>query len=255
MTKEHYLYRHIRPDLNIPFYIGIGTKQKASSFKSEYERAFVFYKRSEQWGEIFSKNNQNISVEILFESPDFNEILEKEKEFIAMYGQIKTGGCLVNLTAGGQGTKKYVLTPEHKEKIRNGMLALKLKRSEETRRKISEGNRGKKRTSEVIKANRERSIGKRLSEETKRKIGNTHRGMKRPEETGNRISEANKGKSKQRQSPEMIKKRAAKMVGHYVSKETRNKISAALTGKPLSEAHKQKLKNAWKKRKGVPNDH
>jgi hypothetical protein len=252
--KEYYIYRHIRPDLDVPFYIGIGTKQPASSFKAQYERAFVFYKRSSAWGEVFNKNNHNISVEIVFESTSFDQILDKEKEFIALYGQIKLGGNLVNLTAGGQGTKSYTLTPEHKEKIRKGILALKLKRSEETRRKISEANKGKKRTQEVIEANRRRGKKRTHSEETKRKIGNAHLGMKRPEETGRRISAANKGRSKARQSQEVINKRAAKMVGRQLSPETRRRISDSLTGKPLSDAHKQKLRNAWIRRKEVRND-
>ena len=37
---KYYLYRHIRLDTKVPFYIGIGTKIKGGTFKRIYKRAF-----------------------------------------------------------------------------------------------------------------------------------------------------------------------------------------------------------------------
>ena len=37
--------------------------------------------------------------------------------------------------------------------------------------------------------------------------------------------------------------------GHTVSEETRAKISATLKGRPKSEEHKKKIKEAWRKKK------
>src|SRR5687768_758929 len=126
--SKYYLYRHIRPDLNIPFYIGIGTRNEKLTHKGEYERAYVFYCRSVLWTRIYNKNDKNISVDILFESDSFKEIVRKEMEFIKLYGRINLGtGHLVNLTDGGEGNVNCVVTQSHREKISKGLLALNLK--------------------------------------------------------------------------------------------------------------------------------
>lgn len=51
---QFYLYRHVRPDLNLPFYIGIGKKYKVPYTpcmeKSEFRRAFDCQaRRSDMW--------------------------------------------------------------------------------------------------------------------------------------------------------------------------------------------------------------
>ena len=43
---KYYLYRHIRLDTKVPFYIGIGTKIKGGTFKRIYKRAFETNRRS-----------------------------------------------------------------------------------------------------------------------------------------------------------------------------------------------------------------
>jgi len=55
---KHYLYRHIRLDKNIPFYIGIGTVEKkrlGSNTESVYfSRAYNMTKRSSIWKKILN---------------------------------------------------------------------------------------------------------------------------------------------------------------------------------------------------------
>lgn len=94
------------------------------------------------------------------------------------------------------------------------------KRSEETKRKISEAHKGKKmseehrrKLSEVRKGKPTGSKGKhwKLSEETKRKISEANKGKKRSEEWKRKQTEAKKGKPK--------------------SEETKKKLSEANKGK------------------------
>lgn len=135
MLNKHYIYRHIRNDINKPFYIGIGTKPKVfNGYKTEYRRAFDFCKskRGNFWLNVYNKVNKNITVEILYESNDYDEIKRKETEFIELYGRCdnKTG-LLVNLTDGGEGVKGKIV-------------------SEETRQLLSKINTGRHQTQETI---------------------------------------------------------------------------------------------------------
>lgn len=102
-SGKYYLYRHVRPDKNEVFYVGIGAKAKHFSKDTEYFRAYSDYGRNHIWKGIV-KRNSNYEVEILFESDDRNFIKEREIEFISLYGRIdlKTGS-LANLHKGGIG--------------------------------------------------------------------------------------------------------------------------------------------------------
>ena len=89
-----YLYRHIRKDKNEVFYVGIGAK-------NNYERAFS-KNRNHFWKKI--TNITEYEVEIMIEDDNLEFIIEKEKEFISIYGRkdLKKG-TLCNLTDGGEG--------------------------------------------------------------------------------------------------------------------------------------------------------
>ena len=99
-----YLYRHIRLDKNVPFYVGIGRKDISNfkSQKSEYKRAFSNNQRNFLWKRIV--NRTAFQVEIIYECDSELEIKEKEKEFIEIYGRkdLKSG-TLCNLTDGADG--------------------------------------------------------------------------------------------------------------------------------------------------------
>jgi hypothetical protein len=113
----HYLYRHIRLDINKPFYIGIGTKPRSFIYHStEYYRAYNKSSRGNIWKNITNKTNYE--VEILLESDDYEFIKQKEIEFVKLYGRINTNtGTLSNLTDGGEGNTGYILSEETKKKI------------------------------------------------------------------------------------------------------------------------------------------
>jgi hypothetical protein len=113
--------------------------------------------------------------------------------------------------------------------------------SEETKRKISESNRGKVRTSEHLenmsKAQKGRvspNKGKKMSEEQKEHLRQVNLGKKLSEEHRRKISEAGKGR--------------------IISEETRKKLSKSnkgckgRAGQKLSEEHKKKISEAAKRR-------
>ena len=128
-----YLYRHIRLDKNIPFYIGIGVD-------SNYYRANSKKSRNDHWNKIVNKTEYE--VEILFEHDDYNFIKEKEKEFISLYGRKDTSnGMLVNKTDGGDGCLGLIHSDEAKLKMsipNRGKII-----SQEQKIKVSEFHKGK----------------------------------------------------------------------------------------------------------------
>lgn len=96
---KYYLYRHIRLDTGVPFYIGVGTKTKRDVSNNSYYRAKTKSKRSLFWKNITSKSEYE--VEVVLESDDRYFIQQKEIEFIQLYGRRDLNkGDLVNLTDG-----------------------------------------------------------------------------------------------------------------------------------------------------------
>lgn len=104
----YYVYRHIRPDKNEVFYVGIGKKptykHSHKCLSTDYTRARTKYNRNKIWNNIVDKNQGKYEIEIILESDNYTFIKKKEIELIALYGRISTKtGTLANLTAGGDG--------------------------------------------------------------------------------------------------------------------------------------------------------
>ena len=94
--RRGYLYRHIRKDKDEVFYIGIG-------FEKNHARAYSHHSRNRYWKYITALTD--FDVEVLFDNLPEKQLVEKEKEFIALYGRkdLKEG-VLANMTDGGDGT-------------------------------------------------------------------------------------------------------------------------------------------------------
>ena len=159
------VYRHIRADLNIPFYVGIG---------KDLSRAYSNTHRNKHWGNIVNKTSYE--VHILFDDISYEFAKEKEIEFIEIYKRIEDGGTLCNITKGGDGV-------------------LGIKHSEEARKKMGEPNKGKTISEWHRKRISEFHTGKIVSEETKEKVSEkmsgekNHRyGVNASEETKNKMS-------------------------------------------------------------------
>lgn len=164
-----YVYRHIRLDKNEPFYIGIGKDE--STFKRAHNKA----SRNTIWKRIVAKSKYEI--EIMMTELTWEEAQEKEREFIALYGRLSDGGCLCNLTIGGDGyTGMFgVLNPLYGRKMSEQTkekMKLSFKKTMESHPKhhykkpLNKSrrcypnkpvwNRGKKMTHEQLMAHRER---------------------------------------------------------------------------------------------------
>lgn len=186
-----------------------------------------------------------------------------EQHYISYYRAI---GCrLTNMALGGFHNS---ITDETKKKISNTLTGRKLsnehvmklknrKVTDETKGKISKANKGKVTSSEtkakmslasigvkksaehrlaIIKAN----TGRIMSDEVKQMMSDARKGEKNynyggslSEETKKKISESRAGKYTGADNPFFGKKH---------DEDTRKRISEAITGRKLSEEHKEKLK-------------
>ena len=136
----YYTYAYLRED-RTPYYIGKGTKERIYSthrkFKPPKDKSRI----------IFLK--QNLTEE---------EAFRHEVYMIAVFGRKDLGtGILHNRTDGGEGLSGLV-------------------HSEETKRKVSDANKGRTQSEETRKKRSEALKGKTLSEETKRKMSEVRKG-------------------------------------------------------------------------------
>ena len=155
-----FLYRHIRLDSGMPFYIGIGKVCNHYGFdRSYFARAFSKKGRNNHWHSIVTK--YGYEVEVLYTSSSKDEIFNKEVEFIHLYGRRDNNtGILINRTDGKDGNFS-------KERLQKISLAHKGKViSKETRLKISISTRGKKMSEETKKLLSVLKSGKSVSEKT-----------------------------------------------------------------------------------------
>jgi hypothetical protein len=169
------VYRHRRLDNNEIFYIGIG-KNRLRAFSKKYRNKF--------WNNIINKTDY--SVEILYSNVCWEDAKELEIFLISLYGRrdIETG-ILCNLTDGGEGTLGIirVVSDENKKKQRERMLGNKHLlghvHSNETRKKISESNKGRKMSESnkeilrlISKGRKPWTYGKNHSKQTIKKMTN-----------------------------------------------------------------------------------
>ena len=127
------VYRHIRLDKNIPFYIGIG---------KDISRPYNKKDRSTFWKSIINKTEY--TIEILFENLTREQAIDKEVEFIELYGRVdlKTG-TLCNMTCGGEGTGRLNEDLEfvRRKKIISALTGRKVSEKEKMNNCLSKRNR------------------------------------------------------------------------------------------------------------------
>ena len=132
--------------------------------------------------------------------------------------------------------------------------------SEETRRKLSDINKGKTISKETRRKISEAGKGRKVSKQTRRKLSEANTGKKHSEETRRKISKAGKGRTPPNKGKPMSEEQRRKIShvktgkpasnkGKPMSEEQRRKIAHALKGRTLPEETRRKLSEA---KKGKP---
>lgn len=215
---------------NVPFYIGKGKKN----------RHLVGIHLSKCSPNRFLKNKirkvgaKNVKIHFLHKNISEEEAFYWESYWIKYIGRrdLKEG-TLCNLTDGGEGTSGRECSEETKRRVskankgkKNGMYGKH--HSEEIKNKIRVAAKGKPSGAKGKPAwNSGKVLGPR-SEETRQKISAANKGKVRSFETCRKISVANKGK--------------------VLSKETKQKLSEVNKGKKMSKVARQKMSEAAKLR-------
>jgi len=236
-----YIYM-IKNKVNDKKYIGQTTDKKG--YRAGLTLKQIKDKYNSYLFNSFAKHGKdNFVIKIIDSGKNQNELNQKEEFYIQKYKTLDRNFGF-NLKHGGS---KGKLTEETKKKISEANKGREL--SEETKKKLSESLKGriiseetKKKISETILKRKKRdgyvnsletrrklseaNKGRVFSEETKRKLSEVHRGKKLSEETKKKLSEANRGKK--------------------FSEEHKRKISESLKGKKLSEEHKRKISESLK---------
>lgn len=139
----------ITNNVNGKIYIGLTTKGSGVRYRQHWNESRIgepapIHKAMRKYGE------ENFTVEILDFAETVDELKEKEKYYIAKYNATdKSIGY--NISLGGDGNFGYTHSEEIKQKLRE--LALnRPPASEETRRKISEANLGRKPNENTLNA-------------------------------------------------------------------------------------------------------
>jgi molecular chaperone DnaK (HSP70) len=217
---HYYTYAYLRED-RTPYYIGKGTRSRIYSTNRRVhppkDRSRIIYLK------------QNLTEE---------EAFRHEIYMIDVFGRIDLGtGILHNRTDGGDGVSGYIPSEETRKRMsdvhkgENHHMYGKT-HSEETRRKIGEGNKNKILTEETKKRMSESQKGHTVSEETRIKLSEASKNPS--EETRRKRSEAQKGEKNHN-------------YGKTASEESRKKMSDA--SKNPSEETRRKLSEASKGRK------
>lgn len=214
---RHYVYLHRKATDGSVFYVGKGTERNGRTTPL-YSRSRDHKKRNRYW--VRSAAKYGLIVEIHAMCIDDEASQELEKALIATYGKAANGGQLCNMTDGGDGHAG--LSP-----------------SEETRRKVSDANKGAKRTlaqrMAISKAQKGVKNSKEQNEAHSRRMsgaGNHWYGRTPSEETLRKRSESMRGKLAGSKHPFYGKKRpgvSAKLSGgkSYMAKPVIDTVSGA----------------------------
>lgn len=224
-NMRHYVYTLAYPDGRV-FYVGKGVRDRIH----RHERDALLSRNINPYKEnvirkILADGGQVIKTKLAYFATH-EEALEYE---IALILFLNATDSLTNLTPGGDGQIGVVFSEEHRRKLSE---AQKGKPREplppEARQRVAEGNRGRRRSEKTRRRMSEARSGKPLSAEAKEKLRLVNTGKSHSEEAKRKMSEAKKGR--------------------VVSEEERQSIGERFRGKPLSEEHRHKLSEAQKGR-------
>jgi len=216
------VYRHIRLDKNIPFYIGISNANGRRPYAKN---------RNSMWKRIVTKTEYR--VEIIIDDLTWEQALEKEKEFIALYGRRDLGkGTLCNMTDGGDGAIGIIQSQESKEKRR--LKSIGRVASEETKSLLRERNMRENNPMWGRKGKNNPLFGTKLSMDRRKMLSDSAKAR-----TGGKNPMFGK-----KQSAETRVKISQKAKGRTHTEETKQKMSNGLKGIRKTEEWKKKIGDA-----------
>lgn len=228
-TGKFYVYVLYRPD-GRPFYVGKGSGRRVH-LHDWNARSGKVSAQPQLYRTIakIRKNGGEFCAEIVFRSDSEEVAFSEEKRLVALYGR----NSLCNLTNGGEGVSGMVWADERRkawsEKLKGNQHLLGHKMSEESKKKISIGNRGQKRSDEA-RANMRRAQANKppMSPESRAKVSASKRGVPWPSP----------------RDAEYIKRLRAAIVGKPKSEEHKEKLRQANLGKKCSDETKAKVGEA-----------
>ena len=220
-----YIYM-IRNTVNGKAYIGQTIQKVEKRIDQHFNRTncSALHNAIEKYG------RDAFTIEILHEVLDIF-LDELEIEEIKKHNTMSPNGY--NLTTGGN--SNTFVSDETRRKLSEAQKGKNP--TDETRRKMSEAQKGRKRGTPSPETRRKMSEAQKgrkygpLSLETRRKISEAQKGRNPTDKTRRKISEAKKGKKRGTPSP-----------------EHRKKLSEALKGRKFSPEHRKKLSEAQKMR-------
>ena len=176
----YYVYEHWRPDLNLPFYVGKGSKDRCdpTRTRNEYHTRIKMKLRS---------LGLNIEVRIILSEVSEEEALCAEIKQISFWRS--KGIKLANATAGGDGLKSP--TEETRQKMKEA--AAKRWAKIEEREKVSVATKIAIARPEVKQKVINSLVGRKITEETKAKMRAAHKGKIKSQEHIAKIAAAQFG--------------------------------------------------------------
>lgn len=184
-------------------YIGQTVQTMESRLKAHYKNPKNTYIKNA----LLKYGLDNFEIEQIDSAISMDELNNKEEFWIAFYDACNRDKGY-NRTHGGKNAR----------------------RSEQTRKQMSESRKGKKVDREVVERQRQKLIGVKHSPERKANISKSLMGKKRgpmPDEVKEKIRLAHTGKKR---TPEQNERNRQARLGKKRSLETRQKISKARTG-------------------------
>lgn len=204
-------------------------QHKTQALNNRYNSYFHHAIRKYGW--------DNFDWEVIDFHDDEGTLGLMEEAYILFFDSYNNG---YNLTRGGDGASGAKRSEETRRKLSEALSGENhpfygKKRSAETRRKISEAHSGKKHSAETRKKMSEASKRENLSSETRKKLSEA-------------LSGENNPMYGKKHSAETLKKISEALYGKKVSAETRKKMSEARRkGNYPGTYYKQKNINPWRR--------
>ena len=213
--SHYYVYIVFRPN-GAPCYVGKGSGDRCFDHLNKSHNKYL--------RRIAAKAGGDLPIVKVVSGVTEDAAFFAERAFIAALGKVSDGGLLVNLTDGGDGVAGHRRTGAQRLKMSEARKGRRV--SPEAAAKVSASLIGRPKSPEhcaAVSAAKKGRAGRPQSAEAKAKKSAALKGRKR---TPDEVAAIKRGQAMMTEE-----KRALRSA----------RVSAALTGKPLTEAHRKKI--------------